>query len=309
MPISPRLKWKLRRYGNSLEELPGRLRQLFQGVFLTKQKVCPACRALVSARDSRCAFCNESLSTFDRVGVRRLTAGILPEGATYTILLMGANFVLFAITLVAASKIGLGPVALIRIPPEILVDLGANYGPLVYRGEYWRLLTGAFLHANLVHLLFNMWVLFDVGPAVEEMYGQSRFISLYMLASIAGSLASYWWHFPHTLMVGASGAIFGLIGVMVGYGYRHRTALAEQIKTMYLRWAIYGLVFGLMMPGVDNAAHIGGLAAGIACGYVVSDMPPVTRESILFWRAMNYCCWLALAASLFLVGLGYGRFS
>src|SRR5712692_7141851 len=128
MPISPRLKWKLRRYGNSLEEFQGRLRELFQGA-LSKQKVCPACRALISAQDSRCEFCNEPLSTFDRVGVRRLTAGILPDGATYTTLLLGANFLLFAITLVAASKIGQGWVALISgPPPAILVDLGANYG-------------------------------------------------------------------------------------------------------------------------------------------------------------------------------------
>ena len=307
MPLSPRMKWKLQRYGNSLEERLGRLRDLFRGV-LSKQKVCPACRALVSAQDRRCPFCNEPLSNFHRVGVRRITAGIVPDRAAYTTLLMGANFLLFALSLLAATKTGQSLGGLFGgLPGRVLVELGANYGLLVHQGQYWRLLSSAFLHASLIHLLFNMLVLFDVGPAVEEMYGQARFLTLYILAGIAGSLASYWWRFPFTFMVGASGALFGLIGVMVAYGYRHRTALAEQIKTMYVRWAIYGLVFGFLMPGIDNAAHIGGLVAGISFGYLVSDMPPVTRESILLWRAMNYACWLAVAVSFLLVGLNYGR--
>lgn len=306
MPLSPRMKWKLQRYGNSLEERLGRFRELFRGT-LSKQKVCPACRALVSAQDRRCPFCNESLSAFHRVGVRRITAGILPDRATYTTFLMGANFLLFALSILAATKAGQGFAGLLGgLPKGVLLDLGANYGLLVHQGQYWRLLSGTFLHANLIHLLFNMLVLFDVGPAVEEMYGQARFLTLYLLAGICGSLASYWWNFPFTFMVGASGALFGLIGVMVAYGYRHRTALAQQIKTMYVRWAIYGLVFGFLMPGVDNAAHVGGLIGGVAFGYAVSDMPPVTRESILLWRTLNYVGWMAVALSFLFVGLNYG---
>jgi rhomboid protease GluP len=302
------MKWKLRRCSNSIEEYKERFREIFQGT-LSKQKVCPACRALVSAKDKRCPFCNESLSAFDRVDVRRAAVGFLPE-INYTTILLGANFFFFALSLLAATKSGLGWEGLISgFPRRVLVDLGANYAPGVFYGEYWRLISGAFLHANLMHLLFNMMVLFDVGPAVEEMYGPSRFISLYVFACLTGSLASYWYHFPFGLMVGASGALFGLIGVMVAYGYRHRTALAEQIRSMYLRWAIYGLIFGLMMPGVDNAAHIGGLAGGVLFGWIVSDMPPVTRESIFFWRMMNYTCWLVLAACLLLVALNYRRLS
>ncbi len=309
MPLSPRMKWKLQRYGNSLEERLGRWRELFRGA-LSKQKVCPACRALVSARESRCPFCNEPLSAFQRVGVRRITAGILPTHAAYSSLLLGANFLLFGLSILAATKAGQGFAGLLGgLPGRVLVDLGANYGLLVHQGQYWRLLTGTFLHASLIHLLFNMMVLFDVGPAVEEMYGPSRFLTLYLLAGICGSLASYWWR-PFTFMVGASGALFGLIGVMVAYGYRHRSAMAQQIKSMYVRWAIYGLVYGLVFSfliPIDNAAHIGGLLAGVAFGLVVSDIPPITRESILFWRTLNYLCWLLLAGSFLLVALNYGR--
>ncbi len=306
MPISPRMKWKLQRYSNSLEDRLERFRQFFRGA-LSKQKVCPACRALVSAQDQRCPFCNEPLSALHRVGVRRVAASILPDHGTYSTLLIGANFLLFGLSILAATKAGLGLAGMLGMPGRILVDLGANYGLLVQAGQYWRLLSGTFLHASLIHLLFNMLVLFDVGPAVEEMYGQARFLTLYVVSGVAGSLASYWWHFPFAFMVGASGALFGLIGVMIAYGYRHRTSLAERIKATYVRWAIYGLVFGFLMPSTDNAAHLGGLAAGVAFGYLVSDMPPVTREAILLWRVLNYACWLAIAISFLLVGLNYGR--
>src|SRR5258705_13104376 len=103
-------------------------------------------------------------------------------------------------------------------------------------------------------------------------------------------------------MVGASGEVFGLFGVLIAYGYRRRTGLAEQIRSMYMRWAIYGLVFGFLMRA-DNWAHIGGLAAGLVFGFLVNDMPPVTRESIFIWRVLNYGCWLAIAGSLFAIGL------
>ncbi len=305
MPLSPRLKWKIRKYKNSLEEFKGRVLEAFQGA-VAKQKVCPACRALVSGRERECPFCNESLSTIDRVAMRRLATGFLPE-INYTIILLAANFFFFALSLIAAAKMEQSWQGLIRgFPGYVLVNLGANYTPAVARGQYWRLVSYAFLHGNLMHLLFNTMVLLDVAPSVEEMYGTSRFLTLYLFTSLTASLASLWYH-PIALSVGASGALFGLIGVMITYGYHHRTALGEQVRSMYLRWAIYAMVFGMMMPGTDNAAHFGGLAGGVLFGYFVSDMPSVTRESIFFWRIMNYACWLTLTACLILVALNYSR--
>ena len=149
-------------------------------------------------------------------------------------------------------------------------------------------------------------VLFDLGPTVEEMYGAARFLVLYFLAGIAGSLASLLWH-PFAIMIGASGALFGLIGVMIAYGYRHRTALGEQMKTMYVRWAIYGLLFGFVIPGIDNAAHIGGLLGGLGFGSLVSDTPSFHRTSILAWRFASYAVLLLIAISFLLVGWNFGR--
>jgi rhomboid protease GluP len=302
MPLSPRWRWKLQRFQNSVEEFKEQVRE-FLKTAAVKQKICPACRALVGANETRCPFCNEFISPLNRIGVRRVTAGFLPEMST-THALVAINFLLFGICLVAVTQSGDPWSALVSgFPASLLVRLGSNYGlEIVFYGQYWRLLTGAFLHANLIHLLFNMLVLGDVGQSVEEMYGSTRFISLYVWTALCGSLVSHWWRYPMNNMVGASGAIFGLFGVMIAYGYRHRTGLAEQIRSMFIRWAIYGLVFGFLM-GADNAAHIGGLAGGFAFGFFVSDMPPVTKEAISFWRILSYLSWLAIAGSLALMAL------
>ena len=304
MPLSPHMKWKLERYRRSLRDLLDRLSWLFKAS-MVKQKVCPACRALVGARESRCPYCNESLSALHRVGIRRLLTGLVPERARYTTLLLGANFFLFGISLLAAARSGVGLEALGSMPGRTLVELGARDYHVV-EGEWWRLATAVFLHGNLIHLLFNSLVLFDLGPAVEEMYGTARYLVLYFLAGIAGSLASLLWH-PFAVSVGASGALFGLIGVMIAYGYRHRTALGAQVKTMYVRWAIYGLVFGFFIPGIDNAAHIGGLLAGLVFGALVSDTPSFQRTSILAWRFASYAVLLVIAISFLLVGWNFGR--
>jgi rhomboid protease GluP len=306
MPLSPRWRWKLQRFQNSIAEFKEQVRDLFKTA-MVKQKICPACRALVGANESRCPFCNEHISALNRVGVQRITSSIVPEMST-THSLVALNFLLFGICLVAMMRIGDVWSALMGgFPSGLLIALGANFGPgITYYGQYWRLLTGAFLHANLLHLLMNMWALGNVGEAVEEIYGSTRFITIYIWTALCGSLASHFVHYPMNNMVGASGAICGLIGVMIAYGYSHRTGLAAEIRSMYIRWAVYGLVLGLL-PGVDNAAHIGGLLGGLAFGFVVGDMPPVTKESISLWRLLSYVSWLAIAGSLALMAYAFWR--
>src|SRR2546422_2849411 len=111
MPLSPRMKWKLERYRRSMEGWADSFRSSMK-TSMTKEKVCPACRALVGARESRCPFCGEGLSAGDRVGLRRLFAGIVPQEARYTTLLLVTNFLLFAISLLAATRRGVSLPAL-----------------------------------------------------------------------------------------------------------------------------------------------------------------------------------------------------
>jgi len=306
MPLPTRWRWKLDFYRRKIRErLEGA--KWFAQSTTARQKVCPACRALLSAKESRCPFCNERLTPLNRVGVRRAFGGLAPRGPRYATMLLGVNFVLFAIALLASSRNGNGLQSVLSgFPPSILAALGARDYLHMLVGDYWRLITATFLHASFMHLAFNMWVLFDIGPAVEEMYGSARFLVLYLWAGVASSLVSFFWH-PFSMMVGASGAIFGLIGVMIAYGYRHRTALGDQVKTMYVRWAIYGLIFGFLFPGIDNAAHIGGLIAGLIFGALFSDTPCFSPQSIFIWRLASYACLFAIAFSFVLVGLNYHR--
>src|SRR5258708_13583158 len=187
MQLSPRERWKLRQYQNSIEAFKEQVRDTFKGA-MAKQKICPACRAVVSAKEPRCPFCNEYITAFNRVGVRRLSTGVLPD-ITYTKALLGLNFFLFAVSLVAATKEGAQFGGLLGLDGFTLIRLGSNYSEFVRAGQYWRLLTGAFLHGSLIHLLFNMYALSIAGDGVEEMYGSSRFFVPYVSAPLCRSLA------------------------------------------------------------------------------------------------------------------------
>lgn len=138
----------------------------------------------------------------------------------------------------------------------------AVYGPFVKMGQYYRLLTGAFLHGNILHLLFNMYALWIIGIQLESFIGKWRFLTVYLFSAITASLLSILIH-PSTASIGASGAIFGLLGALVYFGYHYRVYLGNVIKNQIIPIIVLNLLLGFLMPGVDNAAHIGGLIGGI----------------------------------------------
>src|ERR1017187_6963883 len=128
MPLSPRWRWKLQRFQNSIEEFKERVRE-FLKTAAVKQKICPACRALVGANESRCPFCNELITPLDRIAVRRVASRGLP-GMSTTHYLVAINFIMFAISLAGVMQSGRGLSALMGgFPYQLLVNLGSNYGP------------------------------------------------------------------------------------------------------------------------------------------------------------------------------------
>ena len=301
MPLSPRLKWKINRYSRKMEERLERMRNLFKSV-MNPQRMCPACRALIDRKEKTCPFCGERVTAARPVGIWRLLDALLPQQARYTRLLLTVNVALFGLML-AASSLGKGGgfdlnALLGSLDVATLVRFGAKYGLLLAAGQWWRFLTPVFLHASLLHLAFNSWVLYDLGPSVESLYGPRKFLVLYVVSGAAGFVASYVWR-PYGVSVGASGSLFGLIGAMIAYGYHHRRSVSDAERNMFVRWAIYMLVFGFLIGGVDNAAHIGGLLAGLAFGTLVSDMPSVTQLSIYFWKVLS-------ALTILLVVFGFG---
>ena len=163
---------------------------------------------------------------------------------------------------------------------DVLLRFGAMFGPLIATGEYWRLFTAMFLHANLLHLFFNCFALFIFGRLVEGVYGHTRFTIIYVLAGLAGGVLSYMFN-KTAIAVGASGAIFGILGALAAYFVVNRENLGEMGRhnlTGLAAIAVINLAIGLIIPNIDNWAHFGGLAGGFIMGLALA--PRYTYELI-----------------------------
>lgn len=153
-----------------------------------------------------------------------------------------------------------------------MIGWGANVAALSLNGEGWRLLTSMFLHIGLLHIAFNMYMLFVFGPLVEDRFGSGRFTLVYFLSGLFGSLVSAAWHASQGQLVvaaGASGALMGISGAYVGHWlvYRRRAGMHEELNMRPLAQTIgLNLVLGFINPGVDNACHVGGLLSGVLLG-------------------------------------------
>lgn len=143
-----------------------------------------------------------------------------------------------------------------------LLFFGANYGGFVRDGEIWRLITSMFLHAGIVHIFFNMYSLYIVGRQIEDFFGKWKYLVIYLLSGICGCLLSIGFN-SEVLSVGASGAIFGLFGALLYFGYNYRGYIGTIVRSQILPIVGYNLIIGFFVPGIDVMAHIGGLIAGI----------------------------------------------
>lgn len=149
---------------------------------------------------------------------------------------------------------------------QTLIDFGANYVLKTKNGEYLRLITSAFLHIGVVHLILNMYSLFITGKEVEYFYGKVKYIIIYLFSAIMGSLFTVALSTNNTVSAGASGAIFGLLGAILYFGYHYRGYIGNSIISQILPVVIINLYIGFTTPGIGNAAHIGGLIGG----YIIS---------------------------------------
>lgn len=138
----------------------------------------------------------------------------------------------------------------------------AVFGPYIRQGEYYRLITGTFIHANIAHLIFNMYALWIIGIQLESFLGKWKYLLIYLFSGLTASLMSITFH-NTTVSVGASGAIFGLLGAMLYFGYHYRVYLGTVIKSQIVPLIVLNLALGFLVPGIDNAAHIGGLIGGV----------------------------------------------
>jgi membrane associated rhomboid family serine protease/Flp pilus assembly protein TadD len=168
------------------------------------------------------------------------------------------------------------------------IAFGADFGPLTLNGQWWRLVTSMFVHFGIVHIGLNMWCLWNLGRAAEQLMGRASYLLAYFVSGIFSSIASVYWH-PMGASAGASGAIFGMAGVLVSYVYLKKTPSHIRINSKMLgslgTFIAYNLAFGAL-PGISNAAHVGGLVMGLLVGAVLpaagaSEAARRTRVSLV----------------------------
>src|SRR5215470_9334146 len=195
--------------------------------------------------------------------------------STFTYLFFGLNILVFLLMAFAGGSSN----------EPTLMAFGVKSNAEINNGQWWRFVTPIFIHIGMLHLFFNSYALWIVGPQVEKLYGGARFVILYVLTGVAGVYGSYAYH-PDNSSAGASGAIFGLFGVLLVFGLRYRDSLPPFVKravgTGVLPVIVINLIIGFTIPEIDNSAHIGGLLAGAALAAVVPYQRPGAQTPGVF---------------------------
>ena len=245
----------------------------------TGSVVCPGCGSLVGVKDSSCYNCgraNPGLFGFAPM-LRQLS---LRFG--FAQFVIAASSVLYVISLLLSGsdmQVAGGGMSFLAPSQTAIRLLGASGAyPVVVESAWWTVLSASWLHGSFLHILFNMMWVRDLGPGVAEMYGAARMIIIYTIASVCGFLLSsvigYYLPMPlfgSSFTLGASAPIFGLLGALVHYG---RRGGSQAVRSQAVGYAVALFVFGVIMPGVDNAAHAGGFVGGYLASVWLDPLKP-----------------------------------
>lgn len=261
-------------------------------------KMCPNCRALVPRTARRCTECDASLAGVRAPGLTRVVAGLIPGATATTFFLLFANTLLFAVVLLLPVRLdaydpGTPFSRLMGFDSLSLIRYGSGYAGLtIPLAEWWRIVTPVFLHGGLLHFIFNSMALVQLGPLVEDEYGTERLAAIYVVCGIAGSAASQVLRGSHT--VGASGALCGLLGLLLVHGWRIGGAYGQRLKSVMLQNVV--LMIGMsLLPRIDWMNHLGGFAMGCLMGMVAPSGPFRSRATETIWQIF---AWLALGLVL-----------
>jgi rhomboid protease GluP len=297
-----------------------------------RPSICRNCGALIGAGETGCHVCGAPLAQVAPTHLplhERYTLSyaraVLSRPYIFTIIFLIANFFVF---LLMWSASGMSSSVLwAGFPESVLLAFGAKTNYLIgYDHEYWRLVTPVFIHVNLPHVLINMYSLWVIGPWVEKLYGSAKFVFFWVATGIAGVLGSYLTVIPgsHPGMIGsflikshddpsagASGALFGLVGVLFVFGVKYRRELPEGFKRAFgtgmLPIILLNLAIGFLGRGIiDNAAHLGGLLSGAVLASVVAYKRPGASAGVtIAWRVMQLVALLVVMASFFMVARNF----
>src|SRR6266699_2289175 len=214
----------------------------------------------------------------------------------FTYFFLGLNLLIFVLMALAGGSSN-----------ETLMAFGVKANGEIARGQWWRFVTPIFIHIGMLHIFFNSYALWIVGPQVEKLYGSTRFVILYVVTGVAGVFGSYFYH-PQSISAGASGAIFGLFGVLLVFGIRYRGSIPPFFKravgTGVLPVIVINLIIGFTIPEIDNSAHIAGLLAGAALAVVIPFQKP-RDETHAGFRSIQIALLAMIAVCFYEVGVHY----
>lgn len=215
----------------------------------------------------------------------------------FTFIFLGINIAVFALMALAGGSMN----------EPTLLAFGVKSNPEIAAGQWWRFITPVFIHIGLLHLFFNSYALWIVGPQVEKLYGSARFVILYVLTGVAGVAGSYAYH-PDTVSAGASGAIFGLFGVLLAFGIRYRKSIPPFFKRAVgagvLPVIVINLIIGFTIPQIDNSAHILGLLAGAALAALLPFLRSGGEDNPIF-KGLQVSLLALMAISFYQVAAHY----
>ncbi len=246
----------------------------------------------------------------------RSLGGLMPAQSPVTYGVLGLSCLFFVISLLATIRLtgftssGSGGFSGLfnfgAISGGVLERFGASL-PLPYNlAQPWRFVMAIFLHGSILHIFFNMWVLMDIGPQIEELYGSARYLFIYVVTGIGGYVVS---SATGHMSVGGSGALLGLIGILLAVTTSRKTAGMQMIRNQMIRWLIYIAVWGLLFPGIDNYAHAGGLISGFLLGKIMADRMPASPEEQKRAYALGWIAALVVVVSIGLMILANVRAS
>lgn len=301
-----KLAWRWRRLKTRLSRQRSALENRGQALTYAHQ-TCPACHHPAAADDQVCTRCGARLLGATRQRAGRLLNVLVPEGVPLvTVAVMATSAALFLVVeqlgRAIAEQVDNGDLG----RTLALYRHGSAMSMAISAGEWWRLVTAMFLHAGGVHILMNgigMWI---AGTAMEELFGRSRTAVAFVVTGLCGNLATFAWRLLTSpgSTVGASGAVLGLIGVLLGHAVRHRRGRGRELRARFLPFAIYSVVIGFLI-GADNAAHLGGLVSGFVIGLLLGDRQTARRAPAWLWNLAALAC-VALVAAAFYFAQRYG---
>lgn len=191
---------------------------------------------------------SDDISKHNKVDAEHIESVFKMKYPIVTYLLIALNVILYIVPVLTNSY-------------DTIINNFCVYGPLIKAGQYYRIITGAFLHGGILHLAFNCYALYVIGSQLESYLGKVRYLIVYLFSAVTASLFSM--IFSSNPSIGASGAIFGLMGALVYFGYHYRVYLGNVLKSQIIPLILFNLLIGALSTGIDNFAHIGGLIGGL----------------------------------------------